>query len=232
MLSESQQRELSELAAEVCPELLAQPFYIVDTKQLAGTLWGAVSEVYGFAVGAPGNPNFCPTIAEALAENYIGPGPLVALDTQGISRDCKPGRYNSGLRSVFLHECAHLLPAYPVDEVPRDLPRAREVHQGKVAAAVASPRKVKVDAPKDPHNLRFVRIAAHLFHRAAAGGYEVGCDALLSAASPWRCGQFIDSLADEAERFAKWEFSYIHQLPLPEAFYACWQDYKRETPCH
>lgn len=193
-----------DLALRVAPELAAAPLYFV--RHPAGV--ARPTDCLGYATRC-----VSPLMQQALTEQgaWRGQGNLVA-----VCEDLAAPEF----QGLVLHEVAHLLPfEAPIPECELDdyLLDADE----KIHAYWAADRSL-LDPP-DAHGRDFVRIAAHLWHRA----YLAGVTTLTNWAGGFRYEQstfdrYLCALSSECRALRHREFKDILATAPPEPFVKLW----------
>lgn len=208
-ISDAQLQSLMDLAFAVAPELRRSPLYILDRRQDMPT-----PNVVAYA-----QSTYCPLLRDSLAKcnRWIGPGPAIIFVKDDMPME--------QLQVVLLHELSHLLPHSPQTETdPTDAERETAVRD-------FSEWCVKGESfPDSPlwhpgHGQEFVRIALHLWWRAALNDVVVPfqdlCCGRRYSLSPAFC--YWRAIGNEPLRMRDKSFAEILATEPPAEFTEWWQ---------
>ncbi len=121
---------------------------------------------------------------------------------------------------MLLHELAHILPVKPpiVDDCDEPTAEQRGYQNGQLLAWAAHARQGE---PWAGHDLKFIRRALHLAHRAESLGLSIKRQKMLIAGEDYglsNVSDYADALASEPQRMSNRTFTQIEDEPLLPPF--------------
>lgn len=199
-----------------------RPLYVVRAEGLADELRAASSDCLGFAIG--GTRTFA--LAEAIGDQWQGPGDAVVLDGALIAAESLPGEFERAVLNTAVHEIAHVIPSLP----PLPLPNAYAPTDGAKEFAARRirdemrARDTLPGADDDSHDWRFYRRCLHAWFRAITAGFDVPLRGLFGVRlGATDAAHYLPLLMAEVDKMRNEDFATIEQTPPPRRFMALWE---------
>jgi hypothetical protein len=208
--------DCKQMAVRIASELTRRPLYIRDARDFDGL------PSNGPCLGwAHDSATTVWPLAHAVGGDWQGPGPIIAIDLAAIANNALPNAFEQHVRSVVIHEIAHVLP--PPTPLA-DFPHSHGLAARQLELLEAAAQKPEPEPNADPfHNLSFIRRCCHLYYRAVVLGYGVMPHAMF-VSEPWlsRLEIYFAHAIGECARMREATFHEIESLPIPAALSDQW----------